>query len=103
MQVWLNHSRYPSVEMATDFAKEQYAGVYKSFYDFAGRYYGIDNLLAGSVVSPAAFKSLYPTHVFDVSKLSERLTEGVVDLTVRLEFNECKCTHEYASLCSRYQ
>ena len=27
MQVWLNHSRYPSVDMATDFAKEQYAGV----------------------------------------------------------------------------
>ena len=34
MQVWLNHSRYPSVDMATDFTKEQYAGVYKSFYDF---------------------------------------------------------------------
>ena len=30
MQVWLNHSRYPSVDMAADFAKEQYAGVYKS-------------------------------------------------------------------------
>ena len=30
MQVWLNHSRYPPVDMATDFAKEQYAGVYKS-------------------------------------------------------------------------
>ena len=33
MQVWLNHSRYPSVDMATDFDKCQYAGVYKSFYD----------------------------------------------------------------------
>ena len=52
--------------MATDFVKEQYAGVYKSFYDFASRYYGIDNLLAGSRVSPATFKSLYPIHVFDV-------------------------------------
>ena len=37
MQVWLNHHRYPSVDMATE-----YAGVYKSFYDFASRYYGID-------------------------------------------------------------
>ena len=70
--------------MATDFAKEQYAGVYKSFYGFASRYYGIDNLLAGSAVSPTAFKSLYPIHVFDVSK---RLTEGVVDLTRRMEFS----------------
>ena len=66
MQVWLNHSRYPSVDMATDFAKEQYASVYKSFYDFASRYYEIDNLLAGSAMNPTAFKS------------------GVVDLTVRM-------------------
>ena len=87
MQVVLNHSRYPSVDMPTDFVKEQFAGVYKSIYDFASRYYGIDNLLAGSAVNPIAFKSLYPIHVFDVSKQSERLTEGVVDLTVRMEFS----------------
>ena len=60
MQVWLNHSRYPSVDTATDFTKEQYAGVYKSFYDSASRYYGIDNLLAGSSVNPSVFKSLDP-------------------------------------------
>ena len=72
-QVWLNHSKYPSVDMATDFTKDQYAGVYKSFYDFASKYYGIDNLLAGSAVSPATFKSLNPIQVFDVSKRSEHL------------------------------
>ena len=86
MQVWLNHSRYPSVDMATDFDKSQYAGLCMSFYDFASRYYGIDNLLAGSAVNPSTFKSLYPIHVFDVSKESERLTEGVVNITVRMEF-----------------
>ena len=42
-------------------------GVYKSFYDFVSRYYGIDKLLAGSQVNPAAYKALYPIHVFDVS------------------------------------
>ena len=60
---------------------------YKSFYDFASRYYGIGNLLAGSAVNPTAFKSLYPIHMYDVSKQSERLTEGVVYLTVRMEFS----------------
>ena len=60
--------------------------VYKLFYDFASRYYGIDNLLTGSAVNPIAFKSLDPIHVFDVSKQSERLT-GVIDLTVRMEFS----------------
>ena len=29
MQVTLHHSRYPSVNMPTDFAKEQFVGVYK--------------------------------------------------------------------------
>ena len=87
MQVWLKHSTYPSLDMATDFAKEQYVGVYKSFSDFASRYYGIDNLLAGSSVNPTAFRSLYQIHMFDVSRQSERLAEGVVDLTVRMEFS----------------
>ena len=41
MQVCMNHSRYSTAGMATDFVKEQYVGVYKSFYDFASRYYGI--------------------------------------------------------------
>ena len=72
MQLWLNHSRYPSVDMPTDFVKRQYAGEYKSFNDFASSYYGIDNLLAGSAMNPDAFKSLYPIHVCDVSKQSEQ-------------------------------
>ena len=88
MQLCLNHSRYPSADMATDFVKEQYAGLYKSLYDFASRYYSIDNLLAGNQVNPAARKAIYPIHVFDVSKQSERLTEGVVDLTIKIELSE---------------
>ena len=31
MQMWLNHSRYPSVDISPDFTKEKYPGVYKSF------------------------------------------------------------------------
>ena len=88
MQACFNHSRYPSAVTATDFVKEQYASVYKSFYDFASRYYGIDNLLAGSQVNPAAYKALYPIHVFELSKQSERLAVGLVDLTIKMEFSE---------------
>ena len=43
--------------------------------------------MAGSGVNPRAFKSLYLYRMFDVSKQSERLIEGVVDLTVRMEFS----------------
>ena len=87
MQVLLNHTRYPSVDMLTDLAKEQFAGVYKSFFDFDSRYYGIDSLSAGSDVNPSSFKDLYLVHVFDVSKQSERLTEGIVDITLKMEFS----------------
>ena len=87
MQVLLNHTRYPSVDMLPDFAKEQFAGVYKSFIDFDSRYYGIDSLLAGRDVNPSSFKDQYPVHVFDVSKQNERLTEGIVDINVKMEFS----------------
>ena len=67
MQACLNHPR-PPADADADFVKDQYAGVYKSFYDFASRYYGIDNLVAGIHVNPAAYTALNPIHVFDVSK-----------------------------------
>ena len=66
-------------------------------FDFDSRYYGIDSLLAGSDVNPSAFKDLFPIHVFDVSKQSERLTEGVVGITVTNGI-QCGCTSQYASL-----
>ena len=100
MQVMFDHSRYPSVDMPTDLVMEKYAGVFKSFYDFASRYYGIDNLLAGSAVNPISFKSLYQINVFDVLKLSERLTEGVVDLTVRSSVAVPANTQAYALVIS---
>ena len=63
MQVWLNHSRYPSVDMAIDFAKEQYAGVYKSFCDFVNRCYGTDTLLTGSAVNPSIQITLFNSRI----------------------------------------
>ena len=53
-------------------------------------------------MNPIAFKSLYPIHVFDESKQSERLTEGVVDLTVRMKFSVAvpANTRAYALLIS---
>ena len=104
MQVLLNHTWYPSVDMLTDFPKKQFAGVYKSFFDFDSRYYGIDSLLAGSDVNSSVFKDLFPLHVFDVSKQNERLTEGVVDITVKMEFSAAVPTNTKAHalvICDR--
>ena len=53
-------------------------------------------------MNSAAFKSIYPIYVFDASKQSERLTEGVVDLIVRMEFgaNVSANTQAYALVIS---
>ena len=39
-------------------------------------------------MNPASYKARYPIHVFDVLKQSERLTEGILDLTVKMDFSE---------------
>ena len=46
--------------------------------------------------------SLYPIHIFDVSKKNEQLTEGVVDITARMEFsaNVLANTQTYALVIS---
>ena len=53
-------------------------------------------------MNPNAFKSHYPIHIFNVSKQTERLTVGVVDLTVRMEFtaNVPANTQAYALVIS---
>ena len=37
-------------------------------------------------MDPIRYKSLYPIFVVDVSKQSERLNQGVVDITVEMSF-----------------
>ena len=61
-----------------------------------------DPLLAGSQMNPVAYKAVYPIQVFDVSKQRERLTEVVVDLTVKMESsaNVPADTHAYALVIS---
>ena len=88
MYVVLNTTRYPEMDMLTDFTKMQYTQAYKSFDDFASKYYGIDKLVTNSTVNPSTFKTLYPLFVFDVSKQSERLTHGIVDMTVKMQFHQ---------------
>ena len=60
------------------------------------------NLLAGSQVNLVSYKALYPVHVFDVSKQSERLAGVVVELTVKMEFcaNVAANTQAYALVIS---
>ena len=60
---------------------------YKAMTEFTRYYYGLDPLISGgSGINPIAYKELTPLFVFNVSKQSERLNPGVVDITVEMQF-----------------
>ena len=86
ISIKLNDTRYPARDIVADFAKHQYAEYYKMFTDFARDYHGLDPLTCGNWVDIITYKEEYPIFYFDVSKQSERLNNGVVDLMVRIKF-----------------
>ena len=58
------------------------------FTDFSREYYGLDPLTCGNFVDMITYKEEYPIFYFDVSKQSERLNDGVVDIMVRIKFRK---------------
>ena len=56
------------------------------FTDFTREYYGLNPLTCGNLVDMIRYKEEYPIFYFDVSKQSERLNDGVVDIMVRIRF-----------------
>ena len=86
--VTLNSERYPKNEIMANFTRNEYMRLYNMFDDFKKEYYGIDGLVGGTQVNVPAYKSLFPIIVFDVRRQSETLRTGVMDIQVRLEFNE---------------
>jgi len=99
--VTLNGDKYPREEILTDFARNDYARLYKSFDDFKKDFYGYDELVGGSQVSFPAFKTLFPIIVFDLTKQSEVIKTGAIDMRVTLNFADVAAnTAAYALIIS---
>ena len=77
-----NRTKYPPLDANANFTKYQFAQFYKYMTEFTRSDYRMDPLINGSAIHPLAYKELTPLFVFNVSKDSERLTQGVVDITV---------------------
>ena len=88
MSVLMNDTEYPALNINTNFTKNQYMQFYKMMSDFSRDFYGIDPLVAGSAVTPISYKEIFPFYVFNLSKQSERINQGVVDVTVKMQFSE---------------
>ena len=85
--VLLNNQRYPAMDYNADFAKNQYNGLYREFYQFMQKFYGISDSVTSTAVDPIAYKHLFPLIVFDVSRQSERIQQAVVDITIQCYFD----------------
>ena len=86
VSVVLNDTKYPARDITADFPKHKFVEYYKMFTSFSQDYYGLDPLTVGNFVDIISYKEEYAIFYFDVSKQSERLNQGVVDIMVRMRF-----------------
>ena len=70
--------------------------------NFVRQYYGVDRMVSSTSVDALDYKNLFPLYFFDVPKQSERLNQGVVDISVQMNFsaNAAANTKAYALLIS---
>lgn len=87
MYIMMNQERYPAVDYNLSFPNQQFSRAYYEASRFSEKFYGMDQLVTQSNITPSDFKDLFPIMVFDVSKQSERLKSGVVDIQIKATFN----------------
>ena len=86
MFVVLNSTRYPAIDFQSNFTKNEFNQHFKNMAEFRRKFYGLDQLVSSIGVDPITFKELFTVYVFDVSRQSERIQGGVVDITVEMTF-----------------
>lgn len=87
MYVMMNQERYPAVDYNLSFPNQQFSRAYRDAATFNEKFYGMDQLISQSNITPSDYKDLFPIMVFDVSKQSERLKSSVVDVKIKAIFN----------------
>ena len=98
----MNSDTYPTDDYHANFTTQNISRFYKDAADFISAYSGVYNSQCN--ITPDDYCSLFPLFVFDVSKQSDRLKSGIVDVTVKMEFAAAVAasTQAYAVvLCDR--
>ena len=86
VSVILNDTKYPARDVIADFPKHKYVEYYKMFTEFTRDYYGLDPLTASNFADIVTYKEEFPIFYIDVSKQSERISQSVVDIKVKMRF-----------------
>ena len=84
----LNRDRYPAVDYNLSFSNQKFSKEYGDAALFRVKFFGMDELITQSSITPSDYKTLYPLFTFDVSKQKERLKSSVVDIQIKVNFTE---------------
>ncbi|XP_065642447.1 uncharacterized protein LOC136074075 [Hydra vulgaris] len=85
--IMLNQERYPAVDYNLSFPNHHFLRAYRDASVFSEKFYGTNDLITQSNITPSDYKDLYPLFVFDVSRQSEKLKSSVVDVQINATFN----------------
>ena len=66
--VTLNTDRYPAVDYNLSFANAKFSRVYGDAALSGVKFFGMDELITQSNITPSAYKTLYPLFTFDIIK-----------------------------------
>ena len=86
--VTLNSDRYPAGDYNLSFANQKFSRMYGDAALFGVKFFGMDELITQSNITPSDYKTLYPLFIFDVSKQKEKLKSSVVDIQIKENFTE---------------
>ena len=86
--ITLNSDRYTAVYYNLSFANEKFYRVYGDAALFGAKFFGMDELITQSNITPSDYKTLYPLFMFDVSKQKGKLKSSVVDMQIKANFTE---------------
>ena len=75
----LNSDGYPAVDYNLSFSNQKLFRVYGDAALFGVKFFGMDELITQSNITPSDYKTLYPLFAFDVGKRKEKLKSSVVE------------------------
>ena len=70
------------------FANQKFCRVYGDAALFGVKFFGMDELITQSNITPSDYKTFYSLFTFDVSKQKEKLKSSVVDIQIKANFTE---------------
>ena len=81
--ITVNSDWYPAVDYNLSFANQKFSRMYGDAALLGVEFFGMDELITQSNITPSDYKTIYPLFMFDVSKKKEKLKSSVVDIQIK--------------------